>query len=616
MKLRTLFLFGYSLFIALVIPSISYWAASGIQSNFDSQFEKQAKKEGIELPEGFSITQVCGDYSFVSKMPPLRPICVELEQINTLEYWSVVVGLVGLGVLLSVWLAGLIARGSRTLLVLIFKPGLTLTQLAIAFLVLGHGLLLVASIYYLESFWLNRVHFVLIGGASLITFISSIKILASLFSNFRRAEAKVFGISIARKDAPKLWELVDEVSTDAKTEGPRNLVIGMSPSFFVTEANVRTIDGVFKGRTLYLSVPFCRLLSIQELKAIIGHELGHFVGLDTKFSRHFYPIYRGAQESLSILHNHGEGEGGLHSIAILPATFMMSFFMNTFQQIETRIGRERELEADGLAGKICGKSTIASALIKVHAFANLWPYVEKKMVESMSEGRQLVNASIFFEHIATNLPIDYISQGLGDSHTEHPTDSHPSLNSRLKALGFSLNDQMLSQITAKSEVSANSIIDGIDEIEQALTDIEHRKLSHAHGINIPKREDVAFDLILLRSMISLILADGSISEDELISIKNIYRALIENELSDESLKMEIEATKAWKEGLLDYLQRAELRLNPEGKALVLKALLLTAVADGEFHEKEKELIGNVAQVLKVDGEKFSTIVKETFEKAP
>jgi Zn-dependent protease with chaperone function len=377
MSKRTLFLFGFSLLATLFIPSCSYWVASGIQSNFDRQFVKQAKTEGVELSEGFSITQICSDSSRVYEEPALKPICAELEQFNTLEYWAIVVGLVGLGFLASVLLAGLISRGSRNLLVMIFKPGLKLSQVAIAFLVLGHGLLMVSSIYYFESFWLKRVHFVLIAGAGLITIIASLRILASLFTNFRKTEANVFGVSLSRTDAPKLWTIIDEVSAFAKTESPTNLLVGMSPNFFVTEANVRAIDGVFNGRTLYLSIPFCRLLSIPELKAIVGHELGHFVGLDTKFSRHFYPIYRGAQESLGILHSHNEGEGGLHSIALLPAIFMMSFFMNTFEQIETKIGRDRELEADALAGRICGKEKIASALVKVHAFANVWPYIEK-----------------------------------------------------------------------------------------------------------------------------------------------------------------------------------------------------------------------------------------------
>jgi uncharacterized tellurite resistance protein B-like protein len=233
----------------------------------------------------------------------------------------------------------------------------------------------------------------------------------------------------------------------------------------------------------------------------------------------------------------------------------------------------------------------------------------------MAEGRQLVNASSFFEHVATNLSLDFISKGLGESHTEHPTDSHPSLNTRLRALDSKLDNEMLTLITSKPQNTANTTIDNIDEIEQALTDIEHRKLSRAHGVNVPQREEVSFDLILLRSMISLILTDGSISEDEVGSFKEIYGAVLRNELSDEVLKKEIEATKAWREGLLDYLQRAELQMKPEAKILVIKALLLTAVADGEFHDNEKELIGNVAHVLKIDGEKLSAIVKETFEKA-
>lgn len=236
---------------------------------------------------------------------------------------------------------------------------------------------------------------------------------------------------------------------------------------------------------------------------------------------------------MSILHGHTQGEGGFHTVALLPATFIITFFMNTFEMIETKIGRERELEADGLAGKICGKENMASALVKVHAFSNVWPHIENKMLESMSQGKQLVNASLFFEQIAMNLPLDFVSQGLGESHTEHPTDSHPSLNTRLNALGIPLNKEIITKVTFKIHDSASSYIDNIDEIEQVLTDLENRKLSHTHGVNVPTREDVSFDLILLRSMLSLVLSDGKISDDESKSVKEIYKAFLKKELSDE-----------------------------------------------------------------------------------
>lgn len=59
------------------------------------------------------------------------------------------------------------------------------------------------------------------------------------------------------------------------------LVVGLTPTFFVTEADVHCIGGTVTGRTMYLSVPLCRILTVEELSAVIAHELGHFRGEDT-----------------------------------------------------------------------------------------------------------------------------------------------------------------------------------------------------------------------------------------------------------------------------------------------------------------------------------------------
>ena len=58
------------------------------------------------------------------------------------------------------------------------------------------------------------------------------------------------------------------------------------------------LDGKLKGRTMFLSLSLCRILSLDEMKAVLGHELAHYKGLDTRFSRRFYPIYRGATQGL------------------------------------------------------------------------------------------------------------------------------------------------------------------------------------------------------------------------------------------------------------------------------------------------------------------------------
>jgi Zn-dependent protease with chaperone function len=53
---------------------------------------------------------------------------------------------------------------------------------------------------------------------------------------------------------------------------------------------------------------------VQELSAVIVHELGHFKGADTAFSLHFYSIYRGTFDSLQGVSEPGNGGLCMHTI--------------------------------------------------------------------------------------------------------------------------------------------------------------------------------------------------------------------------------------------------------------------------------------------------------------
>jgi Zn-dependent protease with chaperone function/uncharacterized tellurite resistance protein B-like protein len=600
--------FAITFILAIAIPALGYLSAYGILSNVTGKFESALRQGTAEIPDDFSFEEMCRTETFSSGSTG-KEVCDYLSRYIILEDISIYVGLLAIALITLVMIAGFLSNRSRTILVKLFKPGLKFTQLVTAMLVLGYGVILVATLYFLEAYWIKRVHYILIGGAALVTMFASIRVFGTLFSNFNSTETSVLGVSLKQEGYKKIWDMITDVARDAGTEPPDNLIVGMSPNFFVTEAKVQTLDGTFAGRTLYLSIPFCRTLTRTELKSIIAHELGHFVGKDTRFSKHFYPIYRGAHESINVIHEHTTGEGGLHTLALMPAMYMMSFFMKTFENIEKKIGRERELAADALAAKLYGNDSTTSALIKAHAYSNIWGYVEQKMLTALKEGKQIVNSSKFFEEIIIEIPKEYFSKNLGESKTEHPTDSHPPLESRIKALGKTLTDDTIEKSTQSPIDRASELIENVEEIEQALTEVEHRIIADRTGITLPKREEISIELTVLRSMISMILSDGTITEEELQTVKGTYNTLFEKTLSDEILSKEIENTKAWSEGLLDYMERAELRLTPSGKSIVVKALLITAYSDGVLHEKERELINQVARKLKISKEEFDLIVE-------
>jgi hypothetical protein len=79
---------------------------------------------------------------------------------------------------------------------------------------------------------------------------------------------------------------------------------------------------------------------------------------------------------------------------------------------------------------------MASALLKVHAYAPFWSAIPDGIRELHGQGKAFINAAVAFE-TARATPALLEAVRTGEAHQlTHPTDSHPSLADRLAALGF------------------------------------------------------------------------------------------------------------------------------------------------------------------------------------
>jgi Zn-dependent protease with chaperone function len=250
----------------------------------------------------------------------------------------------------------------------------------------------------------------------------------------------------------------------------------------VTEADVLCLDGELTGRTMYISAPLCRIITLEEFSGIIAHELGHFKGADTKFSLGFYPIYRGAIDSLHNVAELAFGEG--QALTLIPAICMLAFFIECFSEAENRISRERELAADAVAAEAVGAKNIATALVKIVAFSGLWNRLAVLMKDSLQKGTIIVggeqhDAQRFFSNVSNvfayvvekNAEPDAL-QGLDTNTISHPTDSHPPLSARLAALRITLAEVGPDALKICPMPASSTVIDGLEELEVRLSTVE------------------------------------------------------------------------------------------------------------------------------------------------
>ncbi|MCJ2010842.1 M48 family metallopeptidase, partial [Methylobacterium sp. J-092] len=142
----------------------------------------------------------------------------------------------------------------------------------------------------------------------------------------------VNGQALNEREAPGLWRLVRELAGRQDALPPDAVIVGLTGGFFVMEGAVRlALDGtILTGRTLYLPAPYLGVLDGRELSAVIGHELAHFAGEDTAYSRRFTPIYAGLQRALAAL-----GGSGVGNILTRPAAYVGHRSLGTFDAAGT-----------------------------------------------------------------------------------------------------------------------------------------------------------------------------------------------------------------------------------------------------------------------------------------
>jgi len=471
----------------LPIPLLGLLTATGIQASLNSKYESAIienlrKEKGIdirerpEILEKISLASRCSDFEETSS--ELRAICSTRSNLEMFSFGAIVT-LIATGFLLaSIIAAGHLCKLNRLLLLTVFRLGLWVTQLGVATLVLANAFLLIATIYWAESWLVGRVHFALIATLGTGAIIGALSICLSAFKFTHKAQARVFGRRLIKSDHPKLWTFVENIAKEAGTQPPDQIVVGLDPNFFVTETAVLCLDGNLNGRSLYLSLPLCRVLTQKELAAVIGHELGHFVGMDTRFSRWFFPIFRGSTETLELLSSGAwSKDNGLQGLAFLPSLLIMDFFLRSFSKAEATISRERELNADKLGAKIAGTEAMGTCLIKVHAYTRVWAYTRSQMKEALQEGKQLTNASAFFSKTVALLEPEFFEQGLETTRTSHPTDSHPVLSSRIDSLGLNLIQAIRGALRVpESDQRAIDVVDHYEKLELELSDLEHHKM--------------------------------------------------------------------------------------------------------------------------------------------
>ncbi|WP_246158599.1 M48 family metallopeptidase [Catellatospora sichuanensis] len=160
------------------------------------------------------------------------------------------------------------------------------------------------------------------------------------------------GVVVSPEQAPHLWAEVRRLAEGVGTRAPDELRIVPEVNAAVSEH--AKLLGLIPGRRyLYLGLPLLQAMSVDQLRAVLAHELGHYSGAHTRLGA---VAYRGRIAIAGAV-----GRIGKWNVAGWP----IRGYARVYLLIDNAVSRRQELEADAAAVRLAGKQAAVAALTEV-----------------------------------------------------------------------------------------------------------------------------------------------------------------------------------------------------------------------------------------------------------
>ena len=253
---------------------------------------------------------------------------------------------------------------------------------------------------------------------------------------------------------PRLFAAIDGVAHATEQAMPREVFLVPDVNAWVAQRG--GMMGAGSHRVMGLGLPLLETVSVDELRAILAHEFGHYHGGDTALGPWIYKTRVAIGRTLASLANHS-------SVLMKP----FEWYGLGFLRITHAISRRQEYAADALAARTVGAAPLASGLRVLHAagaaFGQYWATEVGPLVE---RGYRPPIAAGFTHFLATPTIAPLVAAAVEQemaAPTLDPYDTHPPLRDRIAALGTS-------PTTASADTGPRAItlLDDVDAVEAEL----------------------------------------------------------------------------------------------------------------------------------------------------
>ncbi|MDB6022290.1 MAG: hypothetical protein JWQ04_2147 [Pedosphaera sp.] len=442
--------------VLILFAAAPYWLNSKVHSQVTKEINANSKLSPAERDDRLAAFSRIDFAAVCRDNPPefaqLRTALVKAGVAGTYEHlrWALNGSVVLVGLLLTasgiMFALSLAARKSPHDLIRYYRLGWRF-GMAVAFVqVLLLIPLMTYGVYEFPVLWTDSWYPQLVLVIVVVGLVALWRSIAILMHKVPLKFNEPMSRRITAEQAPELWQAVRDAASRLQTAPPDNIIIGIQLNFYVTELAVWDGHELAKGRTLFLSYPLLKQLPEEEIIAIIGHELGHFIGDDTRLTREFYPLKLKAHATLiTLAQSVWVGWTSLH---------FLNFFGWCFGETERAVSRKRELLADEKAAALTSREIAARALVRFHVLIEAF---QQGLVDTVRKGAQSPLDVPLYTVVREKLPagVPFWTE-LFEKKLPHPLDTHPALQVRLEALGQAMDSREAEVLTTQETGSAYS----------------------------------------------------------------------------------------------------------------------------------------------------------------
>ncbi|MDH6107829.1 Zn-dependent protease with chaperone function [Kitasatospora sp. MAP12-15] len=253
-------------------------------------------------------------------------------------------------------------------------------------------------------------------------------------------------VEVTPEQAPRLWEAVREVAEAVGTRPPTTLRLLATASASVSE-ETRLFGFATGERRLNLGLPLLLGVSVDELRAVLAHEMGHYARGHTRLGARVYlgsVALHNACLGLSAVRESGSQRRSIRrlfriqSLYALAAFGVLSAYSEFYDNVSYAARRRQELDADACAAENFGRRVTASALRSAHALPTAWDRFSIGCLEPMHRAGFVPDEPFAaFEAMLCDPDYRDVLAELRRNPPARPTsrlDSHPTLEQRLNVL--------------------------------------------------------------------------------------------------------------------------------------------------------------------------------------